>query len=77
MGAFVVDFYCASESLIVEVDGAIHAQQQEADALRQELLESLGLRVLRLTNDEVEQDLESALMKIRAMFWEDSISPPP
>ena len=68
VGAFVVDFYCASERLIVEVDGRIHEQQRDADTIRQELLESLGLRVLRLTNDEVEQDLPAALAKIRAML---------
>ena len=70
IGAFVVDFYCSSEKLIVEVDGSIHETQREADAIRQELLESLGLRVLRLTNDEIEQDLPAAVEKIRGMFSE-------
>lgn len=70
IGAFVVDFYCASERLVIELDGPIHEDQQEADQLRQELIESLGIRFVRLKNQEVEDDLPSALDKIRRAFHE-------
>ncbi len=68
IGAFVVDFYCSSERLAIEVDGSIHDEQQEADRIRQELIESLGIRFVRLSNDEVEYRLESSLKKIRRAF---------
>ena len=70
IGVFVVDFYCASERLVIEVDGPIHASQREADQLRQELIEALGMRFLRLENEEVEGDILSALARIRGMFRE-------
>ncbi len=70
IGVFVVDFYCASERLVVEVDGPIHECQQEADQLRQELIEALGIRFVRLQNHEVEDNLPSALEKIRRAFHE-------
>jgi len=66
IGPFVVDFYCASVRLIVEVDGRIHAVQQEADARRQELLESLGLRFARIMASQVEANPSGALDAIRA-----------
>jgi very-short-patch-repair endonuclease len=50
---FIVDFYCPSANLIVEVDGDIHQFTQEEDALRQEFLESMGLRILRFSNEQV------------------------
>ncbi len=68
IGAFVVDFYCSSERLAVEVDGPIHAEQREADRIRQELIESLGIHFVRLSNDKVEYGLASALKKIRQAF---------
>ncbi len=68
IGAFVVDFYCSTERLAVEVDGPIHAEQQESDRIRQELIESLGIRFVRLANEKVELDLESALDMIRNAF---------
>ena len=68
IGAFVVDFYCSTERLAVEVDGPIHEQQKEADRTRQELIESLGIRFVRVTNDEVEHKLQAALKKIRDSF---------
>ncbi|MCC6804740.1 MAG: endonuclease domain-containing protein [Anaerolineae bacterium] len=66
IGAFVVDFYCAEERLVVEVDGGIHQAQCEADRLRQEVIESLGLRFVRVTTEQVENDLPAVLERIRS-----------
>jgi putative DNA methylase len=68
IGCFVVDFFCAAERLIVEVDGAVHDLQQELDRERQMLLESLGLRFLRLSAHAVETDLFTCLKQIEAAF---------
>jgi very-short-patch-repair endonuclease len=65
IGPFVVDFYASSQRLVVEVDGLIHQTQVEADRERQALLESLGLSVLRLTAQQVENDLPSAIQIIQ------------
>ena len=69
IGPFVVDFYCSTERLAVEVDGSIHDMQRDADQARQELIESLGIRFVRLTNDEVEHYLQQSLATIRAAFY--------
>ena len=65
IGPFIVDFYCAEAALVVEVDGPIHQYTAEEDAIRQEFLEAQGLRVLRFTNAEVENDIEGVLNRIR------------
>ena len=70
-GPFVVDFYCSSRRLVVEVDGPIHDSQREADRTRQQLLESLGLRFLRLPAAMVEDDLPAALDAIRGALTPD------
>ena len=64
IGSFVVDFYCDEAGLIVEVDGPIHEHQQDADRQRQELLESLGLRVLRIQADEIISDIDTVLTQL-------------
>jgi len=66
IGPFIVDFYCASARLAVEVDGPIHDLQQERDRDRQALLESLGIMVLRLRAEDVERDLDGVVAKVRA-----------
>jgi len=68
IGAYVVDFYCAQEKLVIEIDGGIHETQQEQDQLRQETLEALGLRVIRLTVDQVENQLTESLCIIQNSF---------
>jgi very-short-patch-repair endonuclease len=71
IGPFVVDFFAPAHRLIVEVDGPIHAAQQEADRQRQELLESLSLRFVRISAKLVENNLAQALEIIQNAF------PPP
>ena len=63
---FIADFYCHEARLVVEVDGAVHREknQIERDALRTEVLSRLGLSVVRVTNTEVETELEKVLTKI-------------
>lgn len=65
-GCFVVDFYCPERRLVVEVDGPIHAQQQAEDAARTAYLEGVGLRVLRVANDDVFAHIDDVLERIRA-----------
>jgi very-short-patch-repair endonuclease len=66
IAGFVVDFYCHSLGLVVELDGSVHEQQKENDTARDAILTGLGLRVLRISNDEVTGDLDGVLRKIVA-----------
>lgn len=50
---FIVDFYCFYLKLIVEIDGKIHDDQKEYDAMREQHLRNLGFTVIRFTNEEV------------------------
>jgi very-short-patch-repair endonuclease len=54
---FVVDFYCASLRLVLELDGGVHQDpaQREYDAIRSEVMEGLGMRVLRIANEHVDE----------------------
>jgi very-short-patch-repair endonuclease len=70
VGRFILDFYCPSHRLVVEVDGGVHDAQQERDAARTQALETHGYRVLRFRNDEVLHDLPSVVSRIAAMATE-------
>ena len=62
----IVDFVCIEKKLVVEVDGGYHenADVAEYDKLRTELLESLGYKVVRFTNEEVLINTDVVLAKI-------------
>ena len=64
----VVDFYCAEKKLILEIDGSIHLLygKPESDRKRQQHLENLGFKVLRFTNDEVKNSIETVLLRVLA-----------
>jgi very-short-patch-repair endonuclease len=70
VGYFVVDFYTSIFRLVVEVDGPIHDQQKEAHKARQDILEVLGLTVLRIKTEIPEKNLPLALNMIRAKVQE-------
>ncbi len=61
---FIVDFYCHSTRLVVEVDGSIHELQSEADAERERIFVGFGLRVLRFTNEDVLLRTDAVLRQI-------------
>jgi len=62
---FIVDFYCHRIGLIIEVDGSIHQNTVAYDDERTEIFERRGLRVLRLTNDQLLGDIQGAISIIR------------
>ena len=74
IGLFIADFYSSQHRLVIEVDGGIHEFQQEADAERDEMMETLGLNVLRLPAELVERDLPAAQERIRVFIRELDIS---
>ena len=61
---FITDFYCHAARLVIEVDGEIHQQQAEYDAERDRILLARGLRLLRIRNEQVRQNLDSVLARI-------------
>ncbi|WP_431133591.1 leucine--tRNA ligase [Psychroserpens mesophilus] len=61
---FIVDFVCLDKKLIIEVDGEIHNNHVEADALRTEILENDGYKVIRFTNAKVLTNVEEVLSEI-------------
>ena len=58
LGMYIVDFYCAEAKLIVELDGSQHYEDKgmEYDSERTAYLEQNGVRVLRIPNNEVNQN---------------------
>ncbi len=66
LGSFILDFYCAELALAIEIDGPIHRGQLDADRLRQRAIEELGVRFVRVSAQEVEENLALVLGTIRA-----------
>ena len=65
VGPYVVDFYCSSHRLVVELDGRSHDDRGLADRQRQDYLESFGgLRVFRVGNDDLLHDRENVLLGV-------------
>jgi len=64
---YVVDFYCHSHRLIIEVDGPIHETMEAKfnDSVRSEAFREFNIEILRFTNNEVLSDIEAVIQQIR------------
>ena len=70
IGNYIVDFYCASEKLIIELDGNPHGEYHkiEKDKKRDQYLEDLGFSILRFENRLVFQEPEYVKNEIIKAF---------
>ena len=70
IGFYIVDFICRAEKLIVELDGAHHAEADQIayDEERTQFLAAQDFRVLRFWNGEVETAMPDVLHKIEAVL---------
>ena len=65
IGNFIADFFCPEKRLIIELDGSQHLDNVEYDKERTDFLESLGIKVIRFWNNEVNKNLHGVMLKIR------------
>lgn len=78
IGLFVLDFYCPSERLAIELDGEIHNTTEIIihDQERQKAIETLDIRVIRFQNREVLQNIGQVLSAIQQCFSVSNHHPP-
>lgn len=72
IGNYIADFYCAKAKLVIELDGGGHyePEQKEYDAKRTEFLNSLGIRVARFRNSDVDRKFTGVCKRIDAIVIE-------
>ncbi len=67
INSFVVDFYCPQLRLAIEIDGDSHCGDKAAyyDDFRQKNIESLGIKVIRFTNNNVYENIDEVIERIK------------
>ena len=67
---FIADFVCLEKKLIIEVDGGYHntLEQREADELRIQILNEIGFKVIRFTNEQVVGDIDNVINRINTIL---------
>lgn len=70
IGNYILDFYCSTKKLAIEIDGSQHflEKAEDYDKKRSEYLGSVGIRVLRFKNAEIDTNISGVLMKIQEML---------
>lgn len=64
---YIVDFYCPSSNLIIEIDGSYHNNNEckKYDKLREERLKAKNFKIIRFCNNEIFYNLTNILKKIK------------
>ena len=63
IGRYIVDFYCPAKKVVIELDGDSHYTEEGMayDQERDQYMASLGIRVIRFTNQQVMQQLDGVM----------------
>ena len=66
IGKYIADFYCAEAQIVIELDGSQHYEEvgQIKDKSRTKFLESYGIRVVRIPNNEINSNFEGVCQYI-------------
>ena len=66
IGPYVLDFYCASKGIAIELDGSQHHREEdmEKDTVRDRYLDGRGIQVLRYSNTAVRKDFRDVCSDI-------------
>ena len=66
IGNYIADFYCASSKFIIELDGSQHYEEnaQKSDKQRDAYFASLGIQVLRYSNEDIKSNFEGVCIDI-------------
>lgn len=69
-GCYIVDFYCSSAKLVIEIDGSQHFTEEGKawDDNRTAYLNSIGLQVLRFTNRQLADEFDGVCCMIDAVI---------
>ena len=74
---YIVDFYCHSLNLAIEIDGAAsHDSKVKEDEVRQKILESLGVRVVRFKDSDIRYNLNSVVRVVKDEILRLAKNPP-
>ena len=67
IGLYILDFYCPERRLAIEIDGGQHAKENQEiiDSKRTEYLKSRNIIVVRFWNNEVLDNIDGVLEKIK------------
>ncbi|OCK50929.1 DNA methylase [Chryseobacterium sp. CBo1] len=64
IGNYIVDFYVKNLGLVIEIDGWSHDTKEIYDEIRQDYLESLGLKIFRITDFDVKNNLSVVIKEL-------------
>ena len=66
IGNYIADFYCAKARLVIELDGYYHTtdSRYSEDKARTDILERMGLTVVRFNNSDIEDDFQKICKQI-------------
>ncbi len=64
---YIADFFCHKHKLVIEIDGGYHDDEEmkTIDSFRDDIFKEAGYNVIRFTNQEVSENLEEVIVKIK------------
>ncbi len=67
IGSYIVDFICKEKMYIIELDGSGHLEKEQCqhDKIRDEYLKNLGYKIIRIYNNDINNNIDAVLETIK------------
>jgi len=65
---FIADFASLEQKIVIELDGKIHDLQKEYDVARSHIINKLGFKVIRFTNENIFSNIETVISELKVVF---------
>lgn len=70
IGNYILDFYCSKLKLWIEIDDESHNRKWEQDEIRTKYLNNLWIRIIRYTNNNIHNQLDSLMLDLKTKLEE-------
>lgn len=77
IGPYIADFVCLEKRVVIELDGPLHKDRKQYDALRDRFLADAGFKVMRIRNDDLAGALAATMAFIKHTLAATTPSPRP
>jgi very-short-patch-repair endonuclease len=67
---YICDFYCHELNFVIEIDGKIHDYNKRNDNQRDKIINLLGIYVLRIRNEDIENSITKVTADIQKIIME-------
>ncbi len=68
LAGFIVDIFCPTRKLVIEVEGDSHDLKYGDREERNQIFQTMGLKIITISNREIKENIEKLLVRLQQIY---------